>query len=53
MGGFLAAVRFFVFCFLGKNVRGQERADSMKSVVFAFVLGGCPGFGVLFSVVPP
>ena len=28
-------------------MRGQERADSLKSVVFAFVLGGCPGFAVV------
>ena len=28
-------------------MRGQERADSLKSVVFAFVLDGCPGFAVV------
>ena len=47
MVGVLAAFRSLFSEFLGKKLRGQERPDSLKSVVFAFVLDGCPGFGVL------
>ena len=42
--------RTFALCFVdfrGQKVRGQERADSLKSVVFVLVLGGCPVFAVL------